>query len=175
MNFTVRLQYLKWTCINHNQEDLLLTDRFLLWSRICYPASVASQKAEILRNSYQKRTLSICMQEILRKNMVEDCMEQLLCILKMHRLLCDVTLLLGSCWCPFKRSSSVPKAQLDLFLPKLSPKCVHWVCHLNTPKTAASSKTTSRSSSMVCIVSVGTFATIVLQYSWCTKDGKSAC
>lgn len=55
-----------------------------------------------------------------------------------------------------------------------SPKCMPWVCHLEHTTTTASSKTTSRTSSMIGIVSVGTFATIVLNYSWCTMDGKSA-
>lgn len=51
--------------------------------------------------------------------MVQDYMEPELCILKMHRLPCDTTLLFRSCWCHFNRSPSVPKAQLDLFLSKL--------------------------------------------------------
>jgi len=42
-----------------------------------------------------------------------------------------------------------------------SPKCMPWVCHLEHTTTTASSKTTSRTSSMIGIVSVGTFATIV--------------
>lgn len=54
-----------------------------------------------------------------------------------------------------------------------SPKCMPWVCHLEHT-TTASSKATSRTFSMIGIVSVGIFATIVLNYSWCTKDGKSA-
>lgn len=58
--------------------------------------------------------------------------------------------------------------------PKSGPTRVPWVCHLGHTTTAATSKTTSRTSSMIGIVSAGTCATIVLNYSWCTKDGKSA-
>lgn len=54
------------------------------------------------------------------------------------------------------------------------PKCMPWVCHLEQA-TTATSKTTSMTPSMIGVVSVGTFATIVFNYSWCTKDGKSAC